>query len=249
MMILRQKADDHYKEYTIYQILRNSEGIPIDLSISIGSAGIADDFLVKDLWMHYTSWIYPQLDLNHYIYTNTQTGESTEIPGGYIYKEWDNFIRLNGVNLMRMLDALYADYDPLSNYDMKESGSDGEAEDKTHNTPKGKTHTDITPYATGLNSTGDGAKQGKQMSETYFSDSAEAELSHDHTMSIPDNDGGSVSGLWKTHLHFFQRHGNIGVTSNVQLISQELELRVVDLITEFVQRFFDKTCYYVGGDR
>lgn len=249
MMILRQKPDDHYKEYTIYQILRNSEGIPIDLSISAEGDQIADDNLIRDLWMHYTSWIYPQLDLNHYIYTDTQSGDVTEIHGGYIYKEWQNFITLNGVNLMRMLDALYADYDPLSNYDMKESGSDGEAEDKTHNTPKGKTHTDITPYATGLNSTGNGAQQGIQKSETYFTDSAEAELSHDHTMSIPDNDGGSVSGLWKTHRHFFQRHGNIGVTTSAQLITQELDLRVKDLISEFVQRFIDQTCYYVGGDR
>lgn len=249
MSILRQKPDDHYNTYTIYQIIQNSAGILIDLSISVDDTDIAPDHLVKDLWMHYTGWIYPQLDLNHYEYTDPDTQITTEIDGGYIYKEWDNWIALNGLNLLRMLDALFAEYDPIANYDMFESGSDGDTEDTTHTTPKGKTHTDITPYATGINSTGDGAKQGKQLSETYFSDNAESEYSHDHTKSITDNDGSTVSGFWKTHAHYFKRHGNIGVTSSAQLIGGELELRTVDLIDDFVKRFMMHVCYYVGGDR
>lgn len=246
-MILRQKADDHYITYTIYDIMK--PGIRPSLKIDTEGGVIADDAMIFDLWMKHSTWYYSQLDLQHYVYHDEESGEDIEILGGWIFTDWSFYLARNTENLERMLEALFAEYDPLANYDMQESGSDGEAEDKTHNTPKGKTHTDITPYATGINSTGDGAKQGKQMSETYFTDSAEAELSHDHNKSITDNDGSSVSGFWKTHEHFFKRHGNIGVTSSSQLISGELELRTVDLIRDFVQRFFDQYCWYVGGDR
>lgn len=246
-MILRQKHDDHYNTYTIYDIIKI--GMRPSLSIVIDSSTIADDSMILDLWLQHSTWFYSQLDLHHYVHHDEQTGTDTEIPGGWIYQEWDYYLERNKENLSRMLEALFADYDPLANYDMQESGSDGDAEDKTHNTPKGRTHTDITPYATGINSSGDGAKQGKQTSETYFTDNAEAELSHDHNKSITDNDGSSVSGFWKTHEHFFKRHGNIGVTTSSQMISGELELRIVDLIRDFVQRFFDQYCWYVGGDR
>ena len=246
-MILRQKADDHYRTYKVYDIMKI--GVRPSLEIEISDVQIADDPMISDLWLQHSGWNYSQLDLHVYQYEDEGSGEIIEIPGGWIYNEWLYYITRNGENLLRMLQALFAEYDPIANYDMQESGSDGEAEDKTHNTPKGKTHTDITPYATGINSTGDGAKQGIQKSETYFTDAAEAELSHDHNKSITDNDGSSVSGFWKTHAHYFKRHGNIGVTSSAQFISGELELRTVDLIRDFVQRFFDQYCWYVGGDR
>lgn len=248
-MILRQKTDDHYTTHTVYDIMVSSTGMRPSLEIEVADVEIADDPMILDLWLKHSTWFYSQIDLNHYVHHDEGTGTDTEIPGGWIFTDWQFYLARNGENLLRMLQALFAEYDPLANYDMQESGSDGEAEDKTHNTPKGKTHTDITPYATGINSTGNGAQQGKQMTETYFSDSAEAELSHDHNKSITDNDGSSVSGFWKTHAHYFKRHGNIGVTSSAQLISGELELRVVDLIESFVQRFFDRYCWYVGGDR
>lgn len=246
--MLRMRETDHRISRRVYDIIKDAQLTdPEDtiLQIVVDDELIAEHHEILNLWLMHSSWIYTQSDLQHFEMLIDE--ETVEIRGGYIIAEWQTFVARNGENLKRMLDALFADYDPISNYDMKESGSDGETEDVTHQTPKGKTHTDITPYATGINSTGNGAQQGKQMTETYFSDQAEAETSHDHNKSIPDNAGSSVSGFWKTRQHFFQRHGNIGVTTSAQMITQELELRVVEVVRDFVQRFFDQYCYYVGG--
>jgi hypothetical protein len=43
-----------------------------------------------------------------------------------------------------------------------------------------------------------------------------------------------------TDVHDGRMFGNIGVTTNVDMINQELEMRVHNLGYEFMKRFFDK---------
>lgn len=49
-------------------------------------------------------------------------------------------------------------------------------------------------------------------------------------------------------IHELTRAGNIGVTTNAQMIQGEIEMRKVSLINEFVQGFIREYCCYLGVD-
>lgn len=48
--------------------------------------------------------------------------------------------------------------------------------------------------------------------------------------------------------HFLTRSGNIGVTTNMQMLTQELEGRRTNLLKEWVHMFIMEYCTYVGSD-
>lgn len=215
-----------------------------DLKIQIGEDLIATHEDVLDLWRRQSEWKYSQSDGQHYM---ADTDPPTEITGGYIFAEWQLYIARNGENLKRKLDALFAEYDPISNYDMYEQGADGKKQDKHRTKPSGKIINTAISYQAGIDSlTEQGAMTNKTTNTTTYEDSPQTETEYDNTKSINDNDGETQTGYHEATDHYLRRYGNIGVTTSAQMISQELELRTVDLISDFVRQFFDAYCYYVG---
>ena len=242
-LLMMQCEPETYDEYRVYDILLlyHEKGITPDLEIEVNGETLADYNTVLGLWIKRQDWIYRQSKLQHSLIP--ETGE--ELYGGYIFSEWQNFIARNGENLKRMIDALYADYNPIENYNMREQGATGTKQDAHRTTPHGEIQVDTTPFATGINSTGDGAQVGKTTTTTSYTD-ADSETTYDNTMSIKDNDDTAESGYHRGEQHYLKRSGNIGVTTSAQMIEQEIKLRIVDLIADFVKRFFDSYCYYVG---
>lgn len=235
--------NDSTNQYRVYDILKDSGISSADtlLQIVVDGVTLANNATVLDLWILRQDWIYVQSKLHHY--QNAQTGD--EIAGGYIFAEWSNFIARNGENLKRMIDALYSEYNPINNYDMVEQGATGTKQDKHRTTPHGKITNTSSAYQTGINSTGDGALTGKTVTDTEYTN-ADSETEYDNTMAIKNNDDIAESGYHKGEQHYLKRSGNIGVTTSAQMIEQELNLRVVDLIADFVKRFFERYCYFVG---
>lgn len=223
-------------DYRVFDILQESGIADTDniLQITVDGEEIVDYTTVYNLWTKRQDYVYSQSKLNHFYLR----GE--EIDGGYIFADWSDFIARNGENLVRMLAALYSTYNPISNYDMIEKSVDGETLDEIETTPSGKTIT--KSYAAGLNSSGDGALTGKN--ETSF-ENAKSTTSPKNTKSVT-LDSETLANVHKATQHILTRSGNIGVTTSAQMITQEIELRVVDLIDDFVKRFFDKYTRYVG---
>lgn len=147
------------------------------------------------------------------------------------------------MQLYRAWAALQAEYDPISNYDMTETGADGRKLDSDTITPTGGTQT--RTYRAGLNSTGDGVQA--DFVEVTPKEDAKTETTHGNTQTA-DFDGTTHSGYYEAKEHFFKRSGNIGVTTAAQMIQGELEVRVRDLLREWVKGFIDRYCYFVGGD-
>ena len=214
------------------------------LSIVVDDVTIAEEADIIPLWLQRSEWLYSQSDLQHFFIDDQ--GTPREIEGGYIFAEWRLFISRNGENLKRLLEAMAAEYNPLTNYDLTEQSSEGEARDRHRVTPHGKVVNETKPYTTGINSTGDGAQTGKTRSETFYESNADSETSYDNTKSIPNNQGEAVTGFHTAAQHFLRRFGNIGVKGNAQLIEEEYSIRYRDTLSEFVRRFFDQYCYYVG---
>lgn len=242
-LLIMQCEPETYDEYRVFDILMlyHEKGITPNLEIAVNGETLADYNTVLGLWVKRQDWIYRQSKLQHVVIP--ETGE--ELHGGFIFSEWLNFIARNGENLKRMIDALYAEYNPIENYNMREQGATGTKQDKQTTTPNGTITIETTPYATGINSTGAGAQTGKTSTTTMYN-GANSETTYGNTMTIKNNDDLIETGFNKGEQHYLKRSGNIGVTTSAQMIEQELKLRVVDLIAEFVKRFFDSYCYYVG---
>lgn len=223
-------------DYRVFDILQESGIADTDniLQITVDGDEIVDFDTVYNLWTKRQDYVYSQSKLNHFYL------RGVEIDGGYIFAEWSYFISRNGENLVRMLAALFSTYNPISNYDMIEKSVDGETLDEIETTPSGKTIT--KSYAAGLNSSGDGALTGKN--ETTF-ENAKSTTTPKNTKSVT-LDSETLANVHKATQHILTRSGNIGVTTSAQMITQEIELRVVDLIDDFVKRFFDKYTRYVG---
>lgn len=234
---------DTTTQHRVYDILIDSEISNADttLQIVVDNILLSDNAQILDLWILRQDWIYTQSKLHHYY--NDTTG--TEIAGGYIFAEWSNFIARNGENLKRMIDAMYSEYNPIDNYNMIEQSATGIKQDAHRTTPHGEITVETTPFATGINSLGDGAQTGKTTTNTRYTD-ADSETTYDNTMSIKNNEDISETGFHRGEQHYLKRSGNVGTTQTQTMIENEIMLRKNDLIDDFVKRFFDKYCYFVG---
>lgn len=142
----------------------------------------------------------------------------------YLQMQINNFFKRKKFNFDKMIAALNAEYDPLENYDKKEDWSDrfnehveGAAHDETHNDSTGSSTSKISAMDSEelvTDTGGDSHNEGNSNATT----TNEADRNNDTT-------------------HTGRVHGNIGVTTSMQLIKEELELRKYDIMEQIVRAF------------
>lgn len=185
--------------------------------------------------------------------------------------KWTAWKEINGENLYRKYEALYAEYNPIENYSMMEESLDGKKLDDTTRTetPKGKilnetsesgshkTVTDMDTYGLGTNTAKHADKTTstytptnfKTTTETSYGQGTQTETKDTHTNSMSDTfDGNTVSGYYEMDHHMMKRSGNIGTVTNMDMISQELQHRNNGLLSDFIHDFIMHNCIYIGGD-
>lgn len=221
----------------VFDIITDMNILPDDttLAITYNNETLATNEEILNIWLERGDWIYTQSK-----YFKTVDEQGVEIPGGYLIHTWQLWNGRNVENLYRQLQALYSQYNPIDNYNMVETAVDGDKEDVTEIAPSGTTTN--TQYGAGVNTTGDGAILGKN---TTSYQNAKSTTTPKNTLSAT-LDTTTFSGLHKATEHILKRSGNIGVTTSAQMITQEIELRVVDILADYVKRFFAAYCYYVG---
>lgn len=136
----------------------------------------------------------------------------------------------------KMLAALSAEYDPISNYDRTESWTD------THNLTNSREHHETNSSAS--QSSGSGTDTGSvagynstdwtNKDRASRSDSASALAQGSSDYSDTNRDTGTLTRTGSVS-------GNIGVMTNQKMIQEELELRQMDMyriiINEFIKMF------------
>lgn len=168
----------------------------------------------------------------------------------------DNFFARKQDDFARMYDALYSEYDPLENYDRKEDWTDNFEEDGQRNASSNATAglnesvqgtaTDETSDEnsssslskvsamdsdTLVNDTGGESSSSASSNATTTNESSREQTSEDHrTDAIADHKENEA-------VHTGRVHGNIGVTTSMQLIEAELKLREYDLYERIVKLF------------
>ena len=254
-------------QYKVHQIIDNLDlsTAPLDvrLKIHIGTTDIATQEQVLALWIAHGDYIYTQSNFMHHYENNV------EIEGGYLLNEWNNFIARNGENLLKAYLAMQLDYNPLNNYDLHEeivNAKKRDSDTKT-DTPYGKITNTTTQAGTdtttttekryGLDSVSGNNSDESTTTYTPTNRTTTTETTYDSgtrtdTQTKYENtlresfDGTTISDYNETEKHLLKREGNVGVTSPVQMLSGELELRKNDLVRDFVHRFFCEYCYFVG---
>lgn len=123
----------------------------------------------------------------------------------------------------RMYAALYAEYDPLENYNGVE-----EVIDTPNLTTKNVT-----------NSTGSGSTDANMDTSAYDADDYSPE-NQSHSENEYTNGGESTTSETGNRQTVTRRHGNLGVTTSQQMITSELQLRSKYNMYEFIAREFER---------
>lgn len=170
------------------------------------------------------------------------------VSAGYFIQLWQEYVNNTKENLYRAMQAMRAEYDPISNYDMTEQAADGRrlSKETDKSTPHGGTQTSTNRYGVDSGATGQPydtvTTQPIPGYETYTENTREFKM--DQSM---DFDGTTLTGYHDAAEHYLKRSGNIGVTTAAQMIEGELSVRKHDLLREYVKAFIDRYAYTVGG--
>ena len=191
----------------------------------------------------------------------------------YLKRNIENWFARMYEQFKRMYDALYAEYNPLENYDRHEDWSDSESTSisESESTSMSESESTSTSESESISASGsshdsssDSTSNSLQndisaanMTTGFLPDSASNGTSAGRSISDTNNTNASsrnnkgatirnnAAATLKNNLHDSKHysehgghiHGNIGVTTNVQMISGELELRKFDIYETIANMF------------
>lgn len=163
---------------------------------------------------------------------------------------WHSYVDETAAQLQRQLEAMAAEYDPISNYDLTERSADARSQGKQTDTmtPSGGTQTVNDLKKSGLGSTYPGADSDQStVTVTPLAGTkteTERTFTHDQTATVGSD---TLSGN-DVNEHILRRFGNVGVTQNAQMITNEIELRKISLLRNYVHSFVCRYCFAIGGE-
>ena len=159
----------------------------------------------------------------------------------YLQKNIENWFARMYEQFKRMYEALYAEYNPLENYDRHEDWSDSESTSMSTSestSSSGSAH-DSTSDSTS-NSMNNGVSAAN-MTTGYLPDSASSGQSAGTSSADTKNETSTKRNNIEDRQHYATHggriHGNIGVVTNVQMIEGELELRKFDIYEQIANMF------------
>ena len=156
----------------------------------------------------------------------------------------------------RLYRALTAEYNPINNYSMTESGEDTRTNTGTQSTNEERSGTEketpnLTNTTTGENSS-NGGLFGFNSAESVPSDTTHGTNTNTNTQSgtVNTETGGTslttrTDALTEKNVHTFERSGNIGVTTSQQMIESEIELRKKQFYNIVFHDIINYVCLHV----
>lgn len=222
-----------FAEFDVFKITDTGYNIDGDTLLKILTIKYKDRLVSRELPCIGRKYIYTLLP------GSVDTIESEEDQINYVWKYFYNNIKsfcdTHKDNYIRIMQALTAEYNPVENYNMVEmSGSASKVAD-TKSTPGNVTVTSrVAPF--------NDEKQDLQQTTTSalkstagFEDAAQSMQwqSGDEFGATPSGNSVAMSKHTRT--------GNIGVTTNQQMVEQELKLRADSIVDDFLAKAAD-TC-------
>lgn len=177
--------------------------------------------------------------INHLLPNSVGTIETEEDQINYVYKFLYNqlviFLEENEDNYTRIMAALTEEYNPIENYNMVEySGSASKVAD-TKSTPGTITATTkVAPF------TDDNQNLHQTTTSALKSTAGYEDASQSMRWADGDAFGSTPSGN-SVAMQKHVRSGNVGVTTNQQMLTAELKLRADSIVDDFLKKAAD-TC-------
>lgn len=177
--------------------------------------------------------------INHLLPNSVDTIENEEDQINYVYKFLYNqlviFLEENKDNYTRIMAALTEEYNPIENYNMVEySGSASKVAD-TKSTPGTITATTkVAPF------TDDNQNLHQTTTSALKSTAGYEDASQSMRWADGDAFGSTPSGN-SVAMQKHVRSGNVGVTTNQQMLTAELKLRADSIVDDFLKKAAD-TC-------
>lgn len=144
-----------------------------------------------------------------------------------------NYVMDNKNSLERILNALYKEYDITNNYDKTSEISVDTAKIKsTVHTPELTTQTKTATFDTSEKDVDTITNNENTITTESYTDE-----------KLTDSYNKSAVNITRE-----RTYGNIGVTTNAQMIEAEMKLRFNSIIGNFISSYADIYLFYVGGD-
>lgn len=189
--------------------------------------------------------------------------------GSSLHSDWTMFLTRNADSIERMYLAMTSEYNPIENFDryedieQKKTGSDtlaykgSESNVKTGNVEHGIIGKEISSNGTGGIVTSNlvsGYNKSEPVLDNKSVTEGETSLEYQNRKNIDTynqltdakqfssrEDETTYNTTDKTVSHL---HGNIGVTTNTEMIERELELRSKNLCDILLKKFIDEVSVY-----
>ncbi len=180
--------------------------------------------------------------INHLLPNSVDTIENKEDQINYVYKFLYNqlviFLEENKDNYTRIMAALTEEYNPIENYNMVEySGSASKVSDTESNPGTVTVKNNVFPF-----DSNSGTGKPESQTETSATQSTAGYRDATQTMRWADGDAfGSTPSGNSVAMQKHVRSGNVGVTTNQQMLTAELKLRADSIVEEFLKKAAD-TC-------
>lgn len=144
-------------------------------------------------------------------------------------------------SITRIVRALSEDYNPIHNYDRYEEFEDNE---KTNN--KGSVTNNVNSSSSASTSGSNENTVSAYNSSTYQPDNKTTNNNSTDIKDVSNSSGNTTNDTDRNLKHKAHLYGNIGVTQNVDMIRNELDLRTSDNVYNVIaQLFSDELLLYI----
>ncbi len=149
----------------------------------------------------------------------------------FLLDTWNNYKQMHFNNWKMLFKALFSDYNPVDNYDIQE--------EFTH-TPDGVKDT--------ITTTLENSSTDKPTAEHFVSTYNSGEKPYEKTVTTGKTTTTQESEIKSTYTDERHKHGNAGVMTTSQVITEEVLLRKTELAAEIVLAgFVNDYLMYFGG--
>lgn len=179
------------------------------------------------------------------------------------YNELISFCLENSYKYLGLLDTMFKDYDPISNYDSFEKRKDTHGKETFNHIPElaGSSNTTFKPASTKTETYPDaGGLITERYGTTYDDNNNDGLIDRTvqkgktTTINSVDNGGNNTSyssekykdeRIQEADGYTFERHGNIGVTTTQEMLEQERNIRRFAILKEFCKELSNYVCLSV----
>ena len=181
------------------------------------------------------------------------------------YSELISFCLENSYKYLGLLDTMFKDYDPISNYDSSEERKDTHGKETFAHVPqeKGSSSTTSKPASTETTTRPDPDGLITERYDTTYDDNNGRLVDRTvqkggtkTTFNVIEGGEGSDNTTYSSEKYkdertqendgyTFERHGNIGVTTTQQMLEQERNIRRFAILKEFCKELSSYVCLSV----